>query len=388
MRVIKYFLVLSLFIFPAHGFAAELEVYNPSGIRPDKKYVDESVKQTMEQVGRKWPPRVNDFPRGDTEKVTVSGDGFEEVNRFFYLRGWTDGLPIVPPTADRVDRMLEGVDMPGDFEVATVKPLDGVATIEKIAVNAVMAGCRPEHMPFLVAAVTGLMNPDFDQLGPATTTGYETHMMIISGEAATEIDLNPGSGTLGRGTHGNSALGRAFHLIVQNIGGSVPGVTDMSTHGNPGEFGMCIVENQAQSPWESIKSTQGFTARSNVVNIVAVGNVNQYISIGKTNEQVLDAVADLIKTTNAASRGKVNIWLLPPDVAGEFHKAGYDRDKLKAEIAKRAGDIGELYLIVSGGPGEKNLLLAGYYAARKMAAQEVELPSSWKSLVKEVGKDL
>lgn len=387
MRLIKYLLLLGLLSFPAYGFAAELEVCNPSGVRPDKKYVDEEVQKTMKESGRKWPPKVNDFPRSATEKVKVSGDGFEEINRLFFLRGWTDGLPIVPPTPDRVERMLEGVDMPGNFEVGAIKPLDGVATIEKIAVNAVMAGCRPEHMPFLVAAVSGLVNPDFDQLGPATTTGYETHMMIVSGSAAAEIDLNSGSGTLGRGAHGNSALGRAFHLIIQNIGGSAPGVTDMSNHGNPGEFGMCVVESIDGNPWPSVKSEQGFTARSNVVNITAVGSVNQYISIGKTNEQVLDGIADIIKVSANSSRSKQNIWLMPPDVANEFNKAGYDRDKLKAELAKRLGDAGNLYIVVSGGPGEKNLVLGGFYSLAKLMPVEVELPSSWKDLVKESKKD-
>jgi len=383
MRVMKGFLLLSLVMLPALGFAAELEVCNPAGIRPDKKYVDEFVQLSMADAGRQWPPRVNDFPRSPTEKVKVSGDGFDEVNRLFFLRGWTDGLPVVPPTPERVARMLEGVDLPGDSEVAVLKPLNGVATMEKIAINAVMAGCRPEHLPFLVAAVSALVNPDFDQLGPATTTGYATHLMLVSGDAATEIDLNPGSGTLGRGAHGNSALGRALHLVVQNIGGSAPGVTDMSTHGNPGEFGMCVVENQAASPWESIKSTQGFAARANVVNVLAVGSVNQYISIGKTQDQVLDAVAETLRMTRKASRGFVTLWLVPPDVAQEFHKAGYDRDRLKDEVLKRVGDKGELYLVVSGGPGEKNLLLAGFSTARKMVPQEVELPFNWKTLARE-----
>lgn len=367
---------------PSLGFAAKLEVCTPTGIRHDKKYVDEFLQKTMAETGRTWPPKVNDFPHTATEKIEVSGDGVDEVNRLFFLRGWTDGLPIVPPTPKRVERMLQGVDLPGDFEVGELKPLDGVATLKKIAINAVMAGCRPEHMPFLVAAVAAVTSPDFDQLGPATTTGYETHMMLISGDAATEIDLNPGTGTLGRGTHGNSALGRAFHLAIQNIGGSVPGVTDMSTHGNPGEFGMCVVENQAASPWGSIKSAQGFTARANVVNILAVGSATHYISIGKTSDEILDTVAEIVKLSNKASHGSVNVWLLPPDVAQEFHKAGYDRDKLKAEVEKRIGNKGELYIAVSGGPGEKNLLLAGYYAAKKMVPHEVELPSTWEDLVK------
>lgn len=386
MRFWKLFLLfLAALFIPAQGLAGDVEVCNPAGVRVDGKYVDEFLTNGLTRQGDVWPPKVNDFPRDFTQKIAVEDD-FADINRLFYLRGWTDGLPIVPPTPERVQKMLEGSDLPGDYLVGILKPLDGQATLEKIAANAVMAGCRPEHMPFLVAAVTALVNPGFDQLGVSTTTGYETHMMIVSGEAATQIDLNPGSGTLGRGTHGNSALGRAFHLVVQNIGGSAVGSTDMSTHGNPGEFGMCIVENQKASPWDSFKRDQGFSARANVVTIAAVGSANQLVSIGMTPEQMLDAIARII--ASGGSKSRVIVWLMPPDVAAELAKAGFDKPKTAAAVAERLhGESPQLDIIVSGGPGEKNLLLSGFYAMKNLVSQEVELPSMWKTLIQESQAD-
>ncbi len=390
MRGMKLFcLVGALLLLPLSATAAEVEVYNPAGVRTDGKHVDFFIRKSMDEQKITVPPLSNRFTPGTTEKIQVKDNAETEINRLFLLRGWSDGLPIILPTPERVEKMLEGTDYAPEDVIATLKPLDGQATVEKLAVNAVMAGCRPEHFPFLIAAVSALTSNGFDQLGPATTTGYETHMMLISGPAARQIDLNSGTGTLGRGVHGNAALGRAFHLAVQNIGGSVPGVTDMSNHGNPGEFAMCAVENNDANPWSPIHMTEGYPELSNVVNVAAVGSVVQIIHIGITNEELLDRVA-LAMTPHLKWR-PAGIWLMPPDTAKELFKAGYTIDSLIAEINRRLGPDkapSEIKIMVTGGPGEKNLVLEGWYAMKNLTHKEVELPAMWDTLVEEARADL
>ncbi|WP_295636988.1 hypothetical protein [uncultured Mailhella sp.] len=389
MRSLRFLLTCALLFLPFMASAAEVEVCNPAGIRPDGHYVDFFIRQTMDKEGIQKPPLANKFPATDVEKITVEGSPEIEINRLFLLRGWGDGLPLVIPTPQRVEKMLEGADYDPEEVIARVKPLEGQATIRKLAVNAVMAGCRPEHFPFLIAAVRALTKPDFDSLGPSTTTGVETLLIIISGSAASQIDLNAGTGTMGRGVQGNPALGRALNLVVQNIGGSVPGVTDMSNHGNPGEFGMCVVENQDMDPWHSpLPMSEGYAERANVVTVAAVGSMKQIIFIGMSVDELLDEVAQAMKSHK--DRRQACVWLTTPDTAQELAKAGHTPDSLMKAIRERLGDNSpqEIKIVVTGGPGEKNLVFEGWYAMKHVTHSEVEIPAMWDFLVEEAKADM
>jgi hypothetical protein len=161
-----------------------VEVHNPSGVRADGDYIDKLLHKAMEELGKTKPSVPVVFPEGRMEKILIRRDFFSEVNELFYQRGWTDGLPIVPPTVERVKEMMKGADLSTEFVVGVLDPMGGQATIEKIAVNAVMAGCRPEYMPVLVAGVEAIANPDFDLRGIATTTSPDTPMLIINGPIA------------------------------------------------------------------------------------------------------------------------------------------------------------------------------------------------------------
>jgi len=153
-----------------------IEVYNPAGIREDGTYVDKLLKTVMAATGKTRPPLAGEFPEEKTEKITIVKDAFAEVNDLSYKRGWGDGLPIVPPTSELVKEMLRSVDMPAEKVIASAPPKGGQATVEKIAVNAVMAGCRPEYMPVLIAAVEAVSDPEFNlsccpgELGDALPT--------------------------------------------------------------------------------------------------------------------------------------------------------------------------------------------------------------------------
>ena len=158
--------------------------------------------------------------------------------------------------------MLRGADLSPEFVVASLEPMGGQATIQKIAVNAVMSGCRPEYMPVLIAAVEALKNPEFDLRGISTTTNPDTPMLVVSGPIVDQLRINSGTNALGRGWRANATIGRALHLIVQNIGGSWPGITDMSCFGQPGEFSMCLGENGMANPWSSPSRHRGVSSDS------------------------------------------------------------------------------------------------------------------------------
>lgn len=158
-------------------------------------------------------------------------------------------LPMVPPTEARVAAMAAGSGMPPGQVVAVVPPAMGVATVELIAVNAVMAGCRPQHMPLLIAAVQAMVEPQFNLYGCQATTHPVAPLLIVNGPLARALNIHSGSGCFGPGPWDNGVVGRAVRLILLNIGGAVPGEIDKATMGHPGKFSFCIAENEAESPW-------------------------------------------------------------------------------------------------------------------------------------------
>ncbi len=199
-------------------------------------------------------------------EATFSGT-LAEVSRHFYNSLWTDGLPIVPPTREAVNEMLVGTDLAPDHLVALVEPLKGRATIEKIAVNAVMAGARPEYMPVIIAAVEAITDPAFTLNDVQATTNPITPLLIINGPIRSQLDINSGSGCFGPGWQANATIGRALRLIMINIGGGFPKITDMASLGQPGKYTMCIGENEEALPagWPPLHVEKGFKRESSTV---------------------------------------------------------------------------------------------------------------------------
>jgi len=174
-------------------------------------------------------------------------DSPEALLEAFVERGWCDGLPIVPPTEDRVAAMLGGRD--AARSLGPVPPLWRPATLGKLAVNAVMAGCRPEHLPVICAAVEAMLDPAFNLYGVQATTHPVAPLLVVNGPYAREIGLHGGSGCFGPGFRANATIGRAIRLILMNVGGAWPGRHDMATQGSPAKFAYCIAENEEASPW-------------------------------------------------------------------------------------------------------------------------------------------
>jgi hypothetical protein len=197
----------------------------------------------------------------------ASGDG-DPIEALF-ARGVTDGLPVVPPTAARVAAAVASAGRATDELVAEMPPRFGRATVERIAINAVMAGCRPEYLPVVLAAVEAICDERFCLLGVSGTTDAVAPLVIVNGPIRKTLDVNVGAGVFGPGWRANATIGRAVRLCWVNIGGAQPGVISMSTFGGPGRYTYCIGENEEASPWEPLHVEHGFDAQESTVGVLA-----------------------------------------------------------------------------------------------------------------------
>src|SRR5262249_5677853 len=166
-----------------------------------------------------------------------------EIIEAYYERGWTDGLPVLPPTEKSVADMLAAAGLHADEVVGTIPARSTVIVARKVAINAVMAGCRPEYLPVVVAAIRGLCHPHFAYNGPASSTGGSAMVLIINGPIARTLRVNSGNNAFGQGTRANATVGRAVRLCMMNVMNTRPGFLDRATLGNPGKYAFCFAEN-------------------------------------------------------------------------------------------------------------------------------------------------
>ena len=222
-------------------------------------------------------PRKTAAGRGPTRRAKIAvarsaassppapPDSVEEL----YARGLTDGLPVVPPTRERVQRALDALGRPADELIALVPPNYGRATVEKIAINAVMAGCLPQYLPVVIAAVEAVCDEAFDLHGVSATTNAPAPLVIVNGPIRHRLDVNCGAGVFGPGWRANATIGRALRFVCVNLGGAVPGVVSMSTLAHPGRYTYCIGEREEASPWESLAVEHGFAPTDDTVALLA-----------------------------------------------------------------------------------------------------------------------
>src|SRR5438445_523916 len=188
---------------------------------------------------------------------------------FCYQQGWTDGLPVIPPTPDRVTAMLAAARLDPKQEIAFITHRSVSITAEKVAINAVMAGCRPEYLPVVVAAVEGIGDPAWSYHGPGTSTGGAAVLMIVNGPIARQLDINSGDNLFGPGWRASLTVGRALRLVMRNVCGSLPGLLDRGTLGHPGKLSYVIDENEAESPWAALHVERGFRPEQRTVTVMA-----------------------------------------------------------------------------------------------------------------------
>jgi hypothetical protein len=199
-----------------------------------------------------------------------------EAVELAFERGWTDGLPVIPPTEERVRAMLEAARLEPDDQVAFITHRSVSITAEKVAINAVLAGCKPAYMPVVVAAVEGIGDPRWSYHGPGTSTGGAGVLMVVNGPIARRLDINSGDNLFGPGWRANLTIGRALRLVMRNVCGSQPGLLDRGTLGHPGKLSYVIAENEAESPWLPLHVERGFRPEQSTVTVVAADAPHQF----------------------------------------------------------------------------------------------------------------
>lgn len=226
----------------------------------------------------------------------------EEANDRLDRLGLTDGLPVVPPSERRVELMLAGRDPNREYGV--LAPARVQATARRLAVCAVMAGCRAEYFPILAAAIEAVVQPEFNLLGIQTTTGTATPLVIVNGPAAKRFGLNAGCNALGPGERSNATIGRALALALRNIGGALPGRIDMATMGQPGKYTLCIAEREEASPWDPLHVSRGYAREESAVTVVgAAGSMEVKDDRSTVAEDVLTTFAGSMTSAGAVGAG-------------------------------------------------------------------------------------
>jgi hypothetical protein len=261
----------------------------------------------------------------------------DEVESLFE-RGWTDGLPVVAPTEARVLRMLEGTTRSPD-EIIAVAPPDLVAVpVEKVAINAVMAGCKPEYFPVVLAAVEAACTDEFNMHGVLATTMPVGPVIIVNGPIRRAIGMNSGGNVLGQGNRAGLTIGRALQLVIRNVGGGRPGEVDRATHGSPGKLSFCFAEDEEGSPWESLSVERGFASSANTVTLFA-GEGTRCImdQRSRTPESLTSTLAANLRTLHHPKLALAfdAVLIIGPEHARVFREAGWSKARLLQELNAR-----------------------------------------------------
>jgi hypothetical protein len=250
-------------------------------------------------------------------------------------RGWSDGFPVVPPTEARVLRMLGGTTRAPDEIVAVVPPDLVDCTVEKVAVNAVMAGCRPEYLPVVLAAVEAACTPEFNMHGLLCTTMPVGPILVVNGPITERIGMNSGINVLGQGNRANTTIGRALQLVVRNVGGGRPGEIDRATQGSPAKYGLCFPEDEAGSPWESLAESRGVAAGVDAVTLFpGEGPRLIFDQASRSPESLVKHLALGLRSSVSPKLAMVfdGMLVLSPEHMSRFADAGWDRARFLAEI--------------------------------------------------------
>jgi hypothetical protein len=294
-------------------------------------------------------------------EIDVANDSPEALIEAFESRGWGDGLPLVPPTKDRVDAMLAsgaGVEArDADEVIATLEPRLGEATRRTIAVNAVLAGCKPGVLPVLVSAVRALARPELNLRGVNATTHPVAPLLIVHGAAALEHGFNAGLGTFGPGTRANASVGRAIRFVLLHIAGARPDDGDASTQGQPSKYGYCIAENEAASPWESYPRSLGVEAES-AVTIHCGENPHNFHDMESDDPAAILTKGASVMATLGSNNAPVSsaefFVVLGPEHAATIAAAGWGRRDVQSflyETARlSAGDFRAAFDVVQYRP--------------------------------------
>ena len=261
----------------------------------------------------------------------------QDEHELAFERGWSDGLPVVPPTEERVLRMLAGTTRSPSELVGVIPPDNAPCTVEKVAINAVMAGCKPEYLPVVLAAVEAACRDEFCMHGVLATTYFAAPIIIVNGPIRERIGMNDSHNVLGQGNRANSTIGRALQLVIRNVGGGRPGGVDRATLGQPGKLGFCFAEREQDSYWESLAVERGFAADESTVTLFAGGGVHPIgDQASRTPESLTRSLALSLRTVHHAKDygGADAMLIISPEHMRVFRQAGWSKARFRSELEK------------------------------------------------------
>lgn len=279
----------------------------------------------------------------------------EDEFEIMFQRGWSDGLPVIPPTEARVMAMLEGTGRAPSDIVAVVPPDLVEVTVEKIAIAATMAGCLPEYLPWVITAVEAVCNDEFNMHGVLATTMPVGPVIICSGPGTRAIAMNSGVNALGQGNRANSTIGRALQLVIRNIGGGRPGEVDRGTHGNPGKLSFCFAENDAESPIGTLAASRGAPDGVDALTVFAGEGPRCVVDqLSRDPESLAASLAVNLRTVHHPKLAMAfdAVVVIGPEHARVFAEAGWDRDRIIAEVDQRLQIPGAEMVRGAGGIAE------------------------------------
>ena len=243
---------------------------------------------------------------GVKDVVQTEWDDVVEAIERCYELGWTDGLPVVPPTVERVQQFIDYAGRPADQVLGSLPERRREITVGKVAANAVMAGCLPQYFPVVLAAAEAILDPAFNLIGPSSSLGGAGILLIVNGPIVRELDINCKNNLFGPGNQANSTIGRSIRLILMNACAAIPGLFDRSILGHPGKFSYCIAENELETHWNSLHVERGFSRDDSTVTVFACESPRQ-IRMASKPEIILVGVADVASSlgSSLANSGSV-----------------------------------------------------------------------------------
>ncbi len=309
-----------------------------------------------------------------------------QAYEYAYEQGWTDGLPIIPATEEMVQQFVQASGRHADDLVGLIPPRQGRATVAVVAVNAVMAGCRPAYMPVLLAALDGLLDPNFPLEFMQVTTNPMTPLLLVNGPVRHQLDINYGTGCLGPGWRANATIGRAIRLLLQNVGGALPGVYSKASFSSPMRYTYVFGEHEEENPWTPFHVDRGFETDESTVTVFKASN---YCNIsggeGVGPEEILRQIATNMPPMYAGGDGA--LLLLGVNHARSLYEAGLSKRDIRerlwelatlpvemyaadfaameqaagrgdAEVLRRTQSPDDIYVVVAGGPGPQDVYIA------------------------------
>jgi hypothetical protein len=267
----------------------------------------------------------------------------EDVMEMMFARGWTDGLPVVPPTEERVMAMLDGTSRAPDEIVATIPPDLVDITVEKVAISAVMAGCKPEYLPWVLTAVEAACNDEYNMHGVLCTTMPVGPVIVCSGPGTRAIGMNSGGNVLGQGNRANLTIGRALQLVVRNFGGGVPGDIDRATHGSPSKISFCFAEADDTSPIGTLAGEHGIEPGTDAITIFAGEGPHGFVDqLSRTPESLAKSMAMKLQSVQHPKLIMIfdTILLMGPEHARVYAEAGWSREQIVAAISEHLNSPG------------------------------------------------